>query len=120
MLFDDKGVPTGPKLREKYYEEDVKGVEKNAKAKKILICGIGPDEYNRIPACIDGKAIWDALQCAHEGTAHVKQSKIDMLIGQSKLFKIKEGETILEMHTKITSIVNELYLLEKTFFVTKQ
>lgn len=57
MLFDDKDVPTGSKPREKYSEEDVKGFQKNAKAKKILICRNGPNECNRIFACRDAKAI---------------------------------------------------------------
>ena len=31
--------------------EDRKKVEKNYKAKKLFVRGIGPDEYNRIFAC---------------------------------------------------------------------
>lgn len=54
-------------------------VEINAKAKKILVCGIGPDEYNRVSSCTSAKEIWDASQTAHEGTNLVKKSKIDML-----------------------------------------
>ncbi|XP_075097871.1 uncharacterized protein LOC142175190 [Nicotiana tabacum] len=111
ILFDDKGVPTGPKPREKYSEEVVKGIQKNAKAKKILICAIGPDEYNKISACRDAKAIWDVQQFAHEGTSQVKQLKIDVLTRQYKLFKIKDGKTILEMHTRLTAIINELISL---------
>nr|XP_009791808.1 PREDICTED: uncharacterized protein LOC104238974 [Nicotiana sylvestris] len=61
MLVDDKGIPTGPKSKEKYLEEDIKGVQKNAKENKNMICGIGPDKYNRVSACRDAKVIWDAL-----------------------------------------------------------
>ena len=49
-------------------------MEKNAKAKKLLYFGLGPDEYTRISECESPKYIWDALQVAYEGTNQVKQS----------------------------------------------
>ncbi|XP_070032630.1 uncharacterized protein [Nicotiana tomentosiformis] len=61
MMVNKKGISTEPKPREKYSENDVKGVQKNAKAKKILICDFSLDEYNRISACRNTKSIWDAL-----------------------------------------------------------
>ena len=36
------------KPRQKY---DEKKIEKGYKAKKLLVCGIGPDEFNRVSAC---------------------------------------------------------------------
>ncbi|XP_070035441.1 uncharacterized protein [Nicotiana tomentosiformis] len=85
----------------------------NFKAKKILVCGIGPDEYNRISACEYAKEIWEALKTAHGGTTQVKQSKIDMLTTEYDLFKMKEDEAIQEMHTCFTSIINELNSLSE-------
>nr|XP_033517646.1 uncharacterized protein LOC117281897 [Nicotiana tomentosiformis] len=38
------------KMRKEFNDADRKAVEKNFRAKKILVCGIGPDEYNRISA----------------------------------------------------------------------
>ncbi|XP_060182368.1 uncharacterized protein LOC132612038 [Lycium barbarum] len=73
-----------------YNEADRKRIEKNYKAKKILVCGIGPDEYNRVSACSSAKEIWEALQTAHKGTTQVNaiseakdlsQLKVDELIG---------------------------------------
>ncbi|XP_019231773.1 PREDICTED: uncharacterized protein LOC109212577 [Nicotiana attenuata] len=59
---------TAPKDPSEFVASDFRMMEKNAKAKKILICGLGPDEYNRIFACSNAKEIWDALQTAHKGT----------------------------------------------------
>lgn len=42
MNKNNKGEVTTPKSRKEYNEEDKKSVEKNVKAKKILICRIGP------------------------------------------------------------------------------
>ncbi|XP_075083448.1 uncharacterized protein LOC142167188 [Nicotiana tabacum] len=111
MKVVEEGTKTVPKTRKEYNGADRKAVEKNFKAKKILVCGIGPDEYNRISACESTKKIWKALQTAHEGTTQVKQSKIDMLTTEYELFKMKEDESIQEIHTRFTFIINDLHSL---------
>ncbi|XP_070019333.1 uncharacterized protein [Nicotiana sylvestris] len=103
-----------PKTRKEYTDTDRKAVEKNFHAKKILVCRIGPDEYNRISACETAEEIREALQTAHEGTTQVKQSKIDMLTTEYELFRMKDDEFIQDMHTRFTSIINELHPLGET------
>jgi len=90
-------------------------MEKNAKAKKLLYFGLGPDEYTRISECESAKEIWDALQIAHEGTNQVKQSRIELLMGKYELFDMGDRETIMDMYTRFTHITNELKSLGKTF-----
>ncbi|XP_070044981.1 uncharacterized protein [Nicotiana tomentosiformis] len=82
------------KIRVYCTAKDLKKWEKNAKAKKWLVCGLGPDEHNRIQSCATTKQIWDTLQVAHEGTPQVKRSKGTLLYSQYKNFAMKEGETI--------------------------
>lgn len=89
-------------------------------AQKLLVCGIGPDEYNKISPSETAKKIWDRLQTAQEGTSQVKESKVDMLTTQYEAFRIKEGETIQEMHTRFIAITNELYYLGEDIIPTKQ
>nr|XP_009789275.1 PREDICTED: uncharacterized protein LOC104236927 [Nicotiana sylvestris] len=60
--------PLVPKERRECNNIDRKAVEKDYRAKKILMCGIGLDAYNRVSACDTAKEIWEALQTAHEGT----------------------------------------------------
>ncbi|XP_070028984.1 uncharacterized protein LOC142170374 [Nicotiana tabacum] len=110
---------TIPKTRKEYNGADQKTIEKNFKAKKILVCGIGPNEYNCISACESAKEIWEALQTAHEGTTQVKQSKIDMLTIEYELLKMEEHEFIQEMHTRFTSIINELHSLGEIISTNK-
>ncbi|XP_033510259.1 uncharacterized protein [Nicotiana tomentosiformis] len=98
-----------PKNRKEYNDAGRKVVEKNFRAKNILVCGIGPDEYNRISACQFAKEIWEALQTTHEGTTQVKQSKINMLTTKYELFRMKDDESIQDMYTRFTSIINELH-----------
>ena len=70
MMEEKDGEKTNlvPKPRQKYDEADRKKIGKGYKAKTLLVCGIGPDEYNRVSACESAKEIWDCLLTAHEGT----------------------------------------------------
>ncbi|XP_069148245.1 uncharacterized protein [Solanum lycopersicum] len=117
---DGEKTITVPKPRQKYDDADRKKIEKGFKAKTLLVCGIGPDEYNRVSACESAKEIWDCLLTAHEGTKQVKESKIDMLTSRYENFKMKEGETIHDMFTKLSSITNELRSLGEPISMTKQ
>ncbi|XP_069144523.1 spindle pole body component 110-like [Solanum lycopersicum] len=117
---DGEKTITVPTPRQKYDEADMKKIEKGFKAKTFLVCGIGPDEYNRVSACESAKEIWDCLKTAHEGTEQVKESKIDILTSRYENFKIKEGETIHDMFTMFYSITNELQSLGEPIRMTKQ
>ncbi|XP_019262408.1 PREDICTED: uncharacterized protein LOC109240231 [Nicotiana attenuata] len=64
-------------------------------------------EYNDV----DPEEIWEALQIAHEGTTQVKKSKIDVLTTEFELFRMKDDESIQDMHIRFTSIINEVHSL---------
>ncbi|XP_009781902.1 uncharacterized protein [Nicotiana sylvestris] len=85
-----EGTVTVPKTRKDYMNANRKAIEKNFKS---------------------AKEIWEALQTAHEGTTQVKQAKTDMLTTEYELFKMKEDESIQDMHTCFISIINELHSL---------
>ncbi|XP_015075493.1 uncharacterized protein LOC107019547 [Solanum pennellii] len=70
MIEEKDGEKTRlvPKPRQKYDEADRKNIEKGYKVKTLLVCGIGPDEFNRVSACESAKEIWDCLKITHEGT----------------------------------------------------
>lgn len=102
-----------PKTIEGYSEEDFKKYEFNARAIQMLHCGLGPHEHNRVMGCKSAKQMWDLLQVTHEGTNEVKRSKIDLLMHQYELFSMKHKESIRDMITRFTNIVNELSSLGK-------
>ena len=110
MIEEKDGEKTRlvPKPRQKYDEADKKKIEKCCKAKTLLVCGTGPDEFNCVSAYKSAKEILDCLKTAHERTEQIKELKIDLLTSLYENFKIREGETILEMFTKFSSITNEL------------
>ncbi|XP_070050344.1 uncharacterized protein [Nicotiana tomentosiformis] len=107
MKINAEGVEV-PKTRADCTTEDLRKWEKNAKAKKLLVCGLGPDEYSRIQRCTTAKEIWNTLQMAHEETPQVKRSRATLLYTQYENFTMQEGETIQEMYTRFTTLTSEL------------
>ncbi|XP_070007952.1 uncharacterized protein [Nicotiana sylvestris] len=73
IIYDGPFVPI--KTSGKYTKADKKALKKNARAEKILVYGLEPNEYDRISTCDTAKEIWEALQIAYDGTTQVKQDK---------------------------------------------
>lgn len=105
----------------KKYDEkdDRKNLEKRCKAKKLLVCGVSLNEYNRILTCESAKDIWDFLKTANKGINQVKETKLDMFTTQYEAFTMNESETIQEMHTRFTVIANELHYLGEVISSSK-
>ncbi|KAH0717264.1 hypothetical protein KY285_013295 [Solanum tuberosum] len=114
MIEDDEGKVI-PKPKAQYGEDDYRMLAKNAKAKCILICGLGLDEFNRISDCTTTKQIWDTLVIAHEGTPQVRKFRIAKLCTDYETFKMESGESLQDMITRFTTIVNELVSLGKIY-----
>ena len=111
---------TIPKPITEYEKEDFQKMEMNALAIKLLHCGLGPNEHNRIMGCKTAKQIWDLLEVTHEGTSKVKRSKIDLLMSRYERFLMEPRENIQEMFTRFTNITNELVSLGKIIPVDEQ
>jgi len=103
------------KVPKEFDSYDFKMMEKNAKAKKLLYFGLGPDEYTRISECESAKDIWEALQVVYEGTNQVKHSRIELLMRKYELFEMGDHETVMEIYIRFTQITNELKSLRKSF-----
>jgi len=59
--------------------------------------------------------MWDILEVTHEGTNYPKRARKHTLIQEYEMFKTLKVETIAEVHTRFTHIVNHLISLSKTF-----
>ncbi|XP_073224829.1 uncharacterized protein [Cicer arietinum] len=53
----------------------------------------------------------------HEGTSHVKETRLYIGIWKFGLFEMNEGETIDEMYSRFITIVNEMRSLDKPYSV---
>ena len=99
----------------KWNENDLKMMQSNAKTMNILYCSLDPNQFNHIFICESAKEIWDRLEVTHERTNQVKESKINILVHNYELFKIKSDESITEMFTRFTDIINGLKSLGKVY-----
>ena len=73
------------------------------------------EESERIDECKNAKEVWDTLRVHHEGTSHVKETRIDIGVRKFEVFEMSENETIDEMYARFTTIVNEMRSLGKAY-----
>ncbi|SPT16297.1 unnamed protein product [Triticum aestivum] len=88
--------------------EELKMLQYNAQACDILFNGLCPEEFNKISRLVNAKEIWDTLIDMDEGTDSVKESKLDVLQSQLNKFKMKDGEGVAEMYSRLALITNEI------------
>src|SRR6266496_1781092 len=90
------------------FVEELKMLQYNGQACDILFNGLCPEEFNKISRLENAKEIWDTLVDMHEGTESVKESKLDVLQSQLDKFKMKDGEGVAEMYSRLALITNEI------------
>lgn len=66
------------------------------------------------------KEIWEALVNAHEETSQVRKFRIAMLFTKYETFRIKENESLSDMMTRLTTLINELSSLGKILTTEEQ
>ena len=98
----------GRELNREATAEELKMLQYNAQACDILFNGLCPEEFNKISRLENAKEIWDTLIDMHEGTDSVKESKLDVLQSQLDKFKMKDGEGVAEMYSRLALITNEI------------
>ncbi|KAI9104267.1 hypothetical protein K1719_023103 [Acacia pycnantha] len=76
-----------PKKEEEYDDNDKKQVTLNMKAIHMLQSALGQKEYFRICTLPSAKQMWDALEIAHEGTAAIKENRINTLMIEYDLLR---------------------------------
>ncbi|XP_058763525.1 uncharacterized protein LOC131636971 [Vicia villosa] len=95
-------------------DNDRKRVLADKKAISLLHGALSMDEFFRISTCTTSKEIWDTLVETHEGTAEVKRSRLNTLSQEYELFRMKPGETILDLQKRFVHLTNHLKALGKT------
>ncbi|GAV66062.1 zf-CCHC domain-containing protein/UBN2 domain-containing protein [Cephalotus follicularis] len=103
------------KPENEFNDNDFRILQLNSKAKHVLFCAVGPNEFNRISSCDTAKELWDLLEVTYEGTNQVKESKISMLVHEYELFLMHDNESIRDMFTRFTTVINSLKNLDKSY-----
>ncbi|XP_068639353.1 uncharacterized protein [Aristolochia californica] len=113
--FEPQKLEYGLPIENEFNELTRKDKEQLKTISKAL--NLEPNEFNRVSTSKIVKKIWDKLEVTHEGITRVKDSRISLLLAQDDEFKMKLGESISEMNSRFTHIINELNNLgEETSF----
>ncbi|XP_075085107.1 uncharacterized protein LOC142168336 [Nicotiana tabacum] len=86
----------------------------NAKAKNLLYNAISGEEYGKISSCETAKEMWDKLEVTYEGTNKVKEIRINLLVPDSELFHMKDGESVENIFSRFSKIIGYLKSFGKT------
>ena len=106
-----------PKEYEELTADDKKHISMNDKALSILICGITREVFNSVSHCETAQDMWKLLEVTHEGTSKVKKAKMNILTSEFEKFRLKDKETLSEMYTRFSQLINKMRALGKKFDV---
>jgi len=101
-------------LEESWSKEGKEKILLNSKARLFLSCALSMEESERVDECDTTKKVWDTLKIHHEGTSHIKETRIDIGVRKFEIFEMNKEENIDGMYSRYTSIVNKLRSLGKT------
>jgi len=109
MVTKPFSVPIGDE--DTWSDIATKEFDANAKARYALLQALNDDDIAMFIHCKSACEIWTHLVVTHEGTSQVKRAKIDLLHFQYKNFTMHENDTLDDMVTRFTKIINGLSFL---------
>nr|KYP41253.1 hypothetical protein KK1_037375 [Cajanus cajan] len=83
----------------------------NSKARNAFMCALSEEEYNKVHGFKSAKQMWDTLAITYEGSFEVSI----LLARKYELFKMEENKSIQTMFGRFQTIVNELFVLGRTY-----
>lgn len=83
----------------------------NQKALNSIFTAISSDKFQLVSHCTSAKQAWDILQVTHEGTASVRESKLQQLITQFENMKMGDDEKFADFCARLRIVVNGCYNL---------
>ena len=99
MVGDEKiNMKVGEKREENplalYEEADFKVLEKNFKALKFIMSGLGPSNKRKVLSSKTVKEKWDALEKIHQGFVNVNRDRIVSLMQDYDNLRMKDKDEI--------------------------
>jgi len=91
----------------------------DAKAMNILVQTMSDDIFQKVADCSSAKEIWETLTAMVAGSADERKDRRSHLISQYENFKKGETESVADMYTRLSLIINELRTLQKDISLTE-
>ena len=104
-----------PKEMSEYTDTDKEYVRLDTGLMLIIADSTDKEMSYQIMNCTSGKHMWDTIELLMEGTAEVKENRLDILTSQYEAFKSFPGETVSQLFERFTRLLNELSMQGKTY-----
>ncbi|KAL6563479.1 hypothetical protein OROGR_002438 [Orobanche gracilis] len=104
-----------PRKRSEMNPDERKLANLDNRARDILYQTMDKATMVKIKNCRNAKEIWDTSAIMCEGTELIKENKLSIATQKFDNFKMKTGESIDQVDTRFTEIVNEINYLGKTY-----
>ncbi|CAL9076263.1 unnamed protein product [Musa textilis] len=104
----ENGFQLSSKPSNEWSDLEKRSFSLNAKAMNALYCSLDKIAVNRISTCETAFDIWHTLEITHEGIIRVKDSKVNILMHDFEVFRMQPSETIGDMYTRFTDLVNKI------------
>ncbi|KAL9669664.1 hypothetical protein QQ045_007211 [Rhodiola kirilowii] len=100
--------------KDDYTDEDYKGLEKNARAKKILYMALSPGDQIKVAMYKTAKDMYDGLVRLYGGNEDIKRNRILAATKDYETVMQMKDESLEDFYTRFQVIVGQLeYLNEK-------
>jgi hypothetical protein len=103
--------------RKSFIPDQKKEYKKHHLVKGMMTNAISHDEYLKILNKTTAKSILKALKSKYEWNKQVREAKVNLLVQQYELFKMKDGEDIETMFSRFQVLVSGLQVLNKSYIV---
>ncbi|KAL8542657.1 hypothetical protein ACS0TY_003515 [Phlomoides rotata] len=104
-----------PKPRKEWTEDDKRRANLDNIARNTIYHTLDKIVFGKIKQCKTAKEIWKKLEMMCEGTDHIKENKLMIVVQKSENFKMKSGETLENFDSRFIEILNEMELLGKEY-----
>ncbi|GJT34214.1 hypothetical protein Tco_0924633 [Tanacetum coccineum] len=94
--------------RMEHYLEEIQAVEKERKAKNILLMAIPKEHMRRFHGMDDAKEIWEAIRTRFGGNANSKKMQKAVFKQQFEAFKISNSEGLEKGYDRFQQLLSQL------------
>ncbi|CAI0409432.1 unnamed protein product [Linum tenue] len=92
-----------------------KSAQLNQRAMHVLQASMVPEEADKVEHCQTATEIWASLESTYEGTSNIRETRIDLLMHDYECFDMIANESIQEMYSRFTVLINKLRGLGRSF-----
>ena len=100
-----------PKESSEFSDTEKDKVALNTSLQLIIVESLDTAMLNQMINCSSAKHMWDTIELLMEGTAEVKENRLDILTSQyTRPFKSLPGESFTQVFERYNKLLNDLNL----------